>query len=121
MQPKTRNFIHRMRQILSPQLQLGQIDIGLIPFDLQSRDDIPQVLRGLQHIYATPSVREAVFKYLEAIIPATVDTTTGRPGMEQWNIFVLGSLRQNLNCDYDRLMELANEHLASNTRPWSGR
>ena len=99
-----------MRQVLNPQLKLGQVDIGSIEFDLQSRDDIPQILRGLQHIYTTPAIREAVFVYLEQIIPEEVDTQTGRPGMELWDILVLGTLRVNLNCDYDRVMELANEH-----------
>jgi hypothetical protein len=99
-----------MRQILAPQLQLGEVDIGRIEFDFQSRDDIPQLLRGLQHIYMTPAIREAVFAYLEQLIPPEVDTQTGRPGMELWDILVLGTLRVNLNCDYDRVMELANEH-----------
>lgn len=99
-----------MRQILAPQLQLGEVDIGCIEFDLQSRDDIPQLLRGLQHIYLSPAIREAVFAYLDQIIPQEVDTQTGRPGMELWDILVLGTLRVNLNCDYDRVMELANEH-----------
>ena len=99
-----------MRQILAPQLQLGEVDIGCIEFDLQSRDDIPQLLRGLQHIYTTPAIREAVFAYLEQMIPPEVDTQIGRPGMELWDILVLGTLRVNLNCDYDRVMELANEH-----------
>ncbi len=39
-----------------------------------------------------------------------VASDQGRPGMNQWTIFVLGSLRLGLNTDYDRLMELANEH-----------
>ena len=39
-----------------------------------------------------------------------VDTNTGRPGMEQWKILVLGVLRLGLNADYDRIQELANEH-----------
>ena len=99
-----------MRQVLTPQLQLGQVDIGSIVFDLQSRDDIPQILRGLQHIYTTPLIREEVFGYLEQIIPQEVNTQTGRPGMELWAILVLGTLRVTLNCDYDRVMELANEH-----------
>jgi hypothetical protein len=30
--------------------------------------------------------------------------------MEQWKILVLGVLRLNLNCDYDRLHELANNN-----------
>jgi len=99
-----------MRQVLTPQLQLGEVDIGRIEFDLQSRDDILQLLRGLQHIYATAELREAVFGHLEQIIPQEVDTNTGRPGMELWDILVLGTLRLNLNCHYDRVMELANEH-----------
>ena len=35
---------------------------------------------------------------------------TGRPGMEQWKILVLGVLRLGLNVDYDRIQELANQH-----------
>lgn len=35
---------------------------------------------------------------------------TGRPGMEQWKILVLGVLRLGLNADYDRIQELANQH-----------
>ena len=109
-----------MRQIISPQIRLGETDIGNIHFDLQSPDDIPQILRGLQYIYTTPEIREAVFKCLEEIVPESdhptdgcsekVDTTQGRPGMDLWVIFVLGSVRLITNCDYDRLMELANEH-----------
>ncbi len=30
--------------------------------------------------------------------------------MELWRILVLAILKQGLNCDYDRLTELANEH-----------
>jgi IS5 family transposase len=36
---------------------------------------------------------------------------TGRIGMPLWNILVLGVLRLSLNIDYDRLMELANNHI----------
>src|SRR6185312_13158922 len=32
------------------------------------------------------------------------------PGMEQWRILVLGTIRLCLNADYDRVSELANEH-----------
>jgi IS5 family transposase len=30
--------------------------------------------------------------------------------MDQWSILVLGSLRVGLNADYDRILELANQH-----------
>ena len=39
-----------------------------------------------------------------------VSINKGRPGMDQWSILVLGSLRVGLNTDYDRILELANQH-----------
>ena len=103
-----------MRQVINPQLQFGEVDIGAIELDPKSRDDIPQLLRGLQHIYTTPALRARVFAILAEVVPAGVngqaDTNTGRPGMEQWKILVLGVLRLGLNADYDRIHELANEH-----------
>ena len=103
-----------MRQVINPQLQFGEQDIAAIVLDPKSRDDIPQLLRGLQHIYTTPDLRARVFAILEEVVPVgrngKADTDTGRPGMEQWKILVLGVLRLGLNADYDRLHQLANEH-----------
>jgi len=105
-----------MRQIIDPQLQFGEQDISAILLDPRSRDDIPQILRGLQYIYTTPEVREAVFAILAQVLApraegeGTVSAETGRPGMAQWKILVLGTLRLGLNADYDRIQELANQH-----------
>ncbi len=49
-----------MRQVISPQLQLGETAIGNIQFNLESRDDIPQILRGLQNIYTTPEIQNTM-------------------------------------------------------------
>jgi hypothetical protein len=57
-----------------------------------------------------------VFVILEEILPARkngtgkADMNNGRPGMEQWTILVLGTLRLGLNIDYDRLQELVKQH-----------
>jgi hypothetical protein len=71
-------------------------------------------LRGLQHLYTTPVVRQRVFAILEEVLPESesgkADPNTGRPGMSQWTILVLGVLRLGLNADYDRIQELANQH-----------
>jgi IS5 family transposase len=103
-----------MRKVIDPQLQFGEADIAAIHLDPKSRDDIPQILRGLQFIYTTPALREAVFTILEEVIPpgreGKANPDTGRPGMEQWKILVLGVLRQGLNADYDRIHELSNQH-----------
>ena len=61
-----------------------------------------------------------MFKILEEVIPykevgdtasrVVVDANKGRPGMDQWCILVLGTLRLGFGADYDRIQELANQH-----------
>ncbi|WPL14013.1 ISNCY family transposase [Thiorhodovibrio litoralis] len=105
-----------MRDIIRAQMQLGECDIAAIEFDCFSRDDIPRLLRGLQHIYTTEALREEVFAILADVLPVRADgeefvsADTGRPGMSQWRILVLGTLRLGLNADFDRAQELANQH-----------
>ena len=99
-----------MRQPLDPQKQPGEVDISEIRFNERSRDDIPRILRGLQHIYITPELRQAVFQILEQAIPENINHNNGRPGMDLWRMLVPGTLRLTINCDYDRFPELANEH-----------
>jgi len=99
-----------MRTIQDQQLKIGQQDISKIRLDPKSRDDIPQLLRGLKHIYTTPELRKEVFQILEQMIPQKINTDNGRPGMQLWKILVLGVLRLNLDSDYDRIQELANNH-----------
>jgi len=103
-----------MRQIIQPQMTLGEIGIGNIELDPKSRDDIPQILRGLQFIFVTLAVRLRVFEILATILPDGVsgkaNPNVGRPGMAQWRILVLGVLRLGLNTDFDRIHELANQH-----------
>lgn len=98
------------RDIESTQLGIGQTAIAQIQLDPKSRDDIPKILRGLQYIYLTDTLREPVFKLLEDKLLPDVDKNNGRPGMSLWKIFVMGVLRLDLNCDYDRLGELVNQH-----------
>ncbi|MCK4820827.1 hypothetical protein KA005_33990 [bacterium] len=97
-------------RVLQNERQLGEIDISQVKIDAKSRDDIPQILRGLQYLYTNTGTREKLFATLEKVMPAGVDKTNGRPGMPLWRIFVLAVLRLDLNCDYDRLQELANQH-----------
>lgn len=107
-----------MRSVFTSQQTLGQIDIADIKIDVTSRDDIPLVLLGLQHIYTTPSLKNKVFKILEEVIPTKqqdgkavpVSSERGCPGMNQWTILVLGVLRLALNTNFDRIQELANQH-----------
>jgi hypothetical protein len=51
-----------MRSVFHSQLNLGEEDIAKIKLDPKSRDDIPQLLAGLQYIYTHADVRQGVFK-----------------------------------------------------------
>lgn len=100
-----------MRVVIEKQNKLGSTAIADIKFDLSSRDEIPKLLMGLQHIYCTPAIRDEVFQILRGIIPKGINPKTGRSGMELWKILVLGTLRLNCNWDYDKLQENANNHM----------
>ena len=99
-----------MRVVQNPQMTIGEVDISKMTFDLKSRDDIPKILRGLQHLYMDLPLRTTLFQLLEEQIAPEVDKSNGRPGMALWPIFVCGVLRLDLNIDYDRLHELVNHH-----------
>lgn len=100
-----------MRKTIEEQIQLDEVDISSIQFNMKSRDDIVQILLGLQHLYRDQTCREEIFGLLDQLIPAQVSRHPGRPGMHLWQILVLGTLRLNLNCDYDRIHDLANNHI----------
>jgi transposase, IS5 family len=101
----------QMRKILREQIQMGEMDIATVPIELDNRDEIPQLLRGLQHLYAIPTLRRRIFDILQGLLPVGVAIDTGRSGMDLWKIFVLGTLRLVCNWDYDKLQEIANNHL----------
>ena len=99
-----------MRVVQNEQMTIGEVDISRISFDLKSRDDIPKILRGLQHLYTNAALRTTIFELLESQVAPKVSKTNGRPGMTLWTILVCGVIRLDLNCDYDRLHELVNQH-----------
>jgi len=61
---------------------------------------------------STPRLNSVIksSKYWEQLIPQNINTHNSRPGMQLWKILVLGVLRLNINRDYDRIHELANNH-----------
>jgi len=97
-----------MRKRFEQQLSLGVIPINEVKFDDRSRDELPEILKGLQHIFVDPDLSEVVFSLLADEINS--GKNTGRPGMTLWEILVLGSVRLALNLDYDRLHNLCNNH-----------
>lgn len=99
-----------MRRCFQPQLQIGQKPIDGIEIDLKSRDDIPAILLGLKQLHGEPAVLREVMELLESNVLDGKDHSKGRPGMDFWQMLVLAVLKQGLNCDFDRLKELADQH-----------
>ena len=79
-------------------------------FFSKDRDDIPAVLYGLKHLYCDTTAREKIFEMLEKRLLPGVTLRRGRPGMSLWRIFVLGVVQKALDCDFDRLRNLADHH-----------
>lgn len=100
-----------MRQIIESQMRFGDVDISKINVDYKSRDEIDKCVIGLQYIYTNAEIRNKVFDVLEGITPSGTSKHRGRPGMDLWKILVLGVIRQATNFDYDKLHNIANNHM----------
>jgi hypothetical protein len=96
-----------MRKRFDPQLELGQPSIETICLPHKSRDELPPILAGLQWIFTHPVANEEVFALLEQKVVGN-KKNTGRPGMDLWQILVLGVTRLGLDCNYDRIEHIAN-------------
>jgi len=99
-----------MRKSENPQPPLGYTPIRDIQIKLDSRDDIPKLLLALQQVHKDKEQRETILELIKEDFGTDAALDKGAPGMEFWAVFVFGVFRLGLNCDYDRLAELANEH-----------
>ena len=88
-----------------PDLQITPIEKIRLP--LQSRDELPPILAGLQWIWMHPTLKTEIFALLEARILAG-KKPTGRTGMDLWQILVLGVVRLGLDADWDRMEHIAH-------------
>lgn len=98
-----------MRKRFEQQQKFGIVPISAVQLPIRSRDELPPILRALQHIYVTPELNEEVFSILEGKV-LKEKKKTGRYGMELWHILVLSAVRLGLDADYDRLDDFANHH-----------
>jgi hypothetical protein len=69
-----------MRKVIENQLKIGQVDISSINIDLNCRDEIPQLLLGLQAIYTDRRYRDEVFGILKKSFLPMWTWATADPG-----------------------------------------
>jgi hypothetical protein len=97
-----------MRISIKRQLKLGEVDISQILIDPSSRDEIPQLLLGIQHAYSSPKHRAEISAILERMDAARASPNNGRPGMDLWHALILALLRLNCGWDYAKLAFMAS-------------
>jgi len=99
-----------MRQAIERQRRLDGGSVSQVVLNLNCRDELIPVLRGLQQVYATPKVRDAILKLVERDVSAKSRSDRGREGLSYWCILVLAAVRLGCNLDYDKLHDLAENH-----------
>lgn len=58
-------------------MSIGKVDIAQIKFDPKIRDDIPEILHGLQRLYLDKALRNAIFELLSQQIAPQTSKTVG--------------------------------------------
>ena len=101
-----------MRQAIERQRRLDGGSVSQVVLNLNCRDELIPILRGLQQVYATPKVREAILKLVKRDVSAKSRSDRGRDGLSYWCILVLAAVRLGCNLDYDKLHDLAENHRA---------
>lgn len=107
---KNLNPKHSMRQKFIQQKSIGVESISEVSIPNITRDELPPVLKALQHIFITSELNEKVFKILSKS-SGNVNVNKGRKGMSLWEILVLAVIRNSLDTNYDRLHDFANYHV----------
>lgn len=75
-----------MRKTFNAQINIDEVNIADITFDVRSRNAIPKLMKGLQHIYPSTPLRTQVLACLEKVIPQGTETSVGCPSMTLWRI-----------------------------------
>lgn len=101
-----------MRQSFSRQRRLDCESPENVSLNFECRYEIVPILKGLQHIYSQPTLRDEVLELIAQDVNYKSRDDCGRPGMDYWEILVLSAVRLGCNLRYDALQDLAEQHRA---------
>jgi len=101
-----------MRKAFDRQRRLDCPPVTKVSLNLNCRNETIPILRGLQHIYSTPKVRDSILGAIAHDVNGKSSATRGRPGLSYWEILVLAAARLGCGYDYDQLQDLAENHRA---------
>lgn len=101
-----------MRKAFDRQRRLDCPSVTQVPLNLNCRNETVPILRGLQHIYSRPQVRDPILQAIADDVNGKSSPDRGRPGLSYGEILVLAAARLGCNYDYDQLQDLAENHRA---------
>lgn len=101
-----------MRKGISKQTRFDCTPVEEVKLNLNCRDEMIPILRGLQQIYSNPILRNKILDLVAEAVNRGSRKDLGREGLDYWQILVLGSVRLGCNLDYDKLQDLAEQHRA---------
>ena len=101
-----------MRKPFSSQTRLDCQTITEVQLNLKCRDEIVPILRGLQHVYGQPQLRDQILHRVAQDVNQHSRHDRGREGLDYWHITVLAAARLGCDLDYDKLQDLAEQHRA---------
>ena len=70
-----------MRRAIERQRQLDCDRVSQVVLNLNCRDELIPILRGLQQVYATPKVRDAILKLVQRDVLTKSRSDRGREGL----------------------------------------
>jgi len=82
-----------MRKAIGTQQRLDCTPVERVKLNLECRDEIIPVLRGLQHIYSQPTLRDEILQLVGADVNRETRDDCGRQGLDLWPILVLAAVR----------------------------
>lgn len=99
-----------MRNRFDQQLEIGVLPIGETKISPKIKNALTQVLAGLLAVYNSKEHSTKICTLLENYL-LKGKKQTGRKGLTLWQIFVLAQVRLSENMTYERLHDMANNHL----------
>jgi hypothetical protein len=99
-----------MRKSFDRQQRLDRPSVAKVPLNLDCRNETIPLLRGLQHLYSRPQVRDSILKAIARDVNGVSSARRGRRGLSYWEILVLAAARLGCNYNYDELQDLAENH-----------
>ena len=99
-----------MRKPFSNQTRFDCQTIPEVQLNLKCRDEIVPLLRGLQHVYSQPPLRDQILELVAQDVNEHSRSDCGREGLDYWHIVVLAAVRLGCDLDYDKLQDLAEQH-----------